>query len=168
MIIMGQLRNLLKTISFGDLKGSQINNAGKIAFADIMASRAVQEVIDIGNAWKTVTLPAYGAIVPQTCQVLNVNIEEATETILSPTGNEVYEIMGFSIIEAAGSTATINVTIEDDTNGNVFVPFTSEGLTSGQRKTITIKNFRIDSNNTMKVTVTGGMDVNVLVGKVAL
>jgi len=76
--------------------------------------------------------------------------------------------MGFSIIEAAGASATINVTIEDDTNGNVFVPFTSEGLTSGQRKTITIKNFRIDSNNTMKVTVTGGMDVNVLVGKVAL
>ena len=165
---MGELRNLLKSITFGDLEGSQINNAGKIAFADVMSSKAVQEIIQIGNAWRTVTHPSYGSIIPQTCQVLNVNIEETTATILSPTGNEVYEIMGFSIIEAAGASATINVTIEDDTNGNVFVPFTSEGLTSGQRKTITIKNFRIDSNNTMKITVTGGMDVNVLVGKVAL
>tara|TARA_R100001163_G_C5065964_1_gene204127 strand:+ start:2121 stop:2618 length:498 start_codon:yes stop_codon:yes gene_type:complete len=165
---MSELRNLLKSISFGDLQGTQINNAGKIAFADIIASKAVQEIIDIGNAWKTVTMPSYGSIVPQTCEVLNVELEEATETILAPSGNEVYEIMGFSLIESAGASATVNITIEDDVSGNVFVPFTSEGLTSGQRKTVQIKNFRIDSNNTMKATVTGGMQINVLVGKVAL
>ena len=165
---MTELRNLLKNITFGNLQGSQLNSAGIGAYADIAAKASIDAITNITEAWRSVTHPSYGSIIPQTCQVLNVNIEEATETILSPSGNEVYEIMGFSIIEAAGSTATINVTIEDDTNGNVFVPFTSEGLTSGQRKTITIKNFRIDSNNTMKVTVTGGMDVNVLVGKVAL
>jgi hypothetical protein len=163
---MGELRNLLKSISFGDLQGSQINSAGKIAFADIMASRAVQEIIDIGNAWKTVTLPSYGAIVPQTCEVLMVELEEASGTILAPTGNQVYEIQGFSLIETAGASATVDVQISD--GSNQFAPFTSEGLTSGQKKTVVIKNFRIDSNCTMTATVTGAMQINVLVGKVAL
>ncbi len=165
---MTELRNLLKNITFGNLQGSQLNDAGSGAYADIAAKNAIDAISSITEAWRSITHPSYGSVIPQTCEVLNVNLEEATATILSPTGNEVYEIMGFSLIEAAGGTATVNVTIEDDTNGNVFVPFTSEGLTSGQRKTIQIKNFRIDSNNTMKVTVTGGMDVNVLVGKVAL
>ena len=165
---MTELRNLLKNITFGNLQGSQLNGAGTGAYADIRAKASIDAITNIAEAWRSITHPSYGSIIPQTCEVLNVNLEEATATILSPSGNEVYEIMGFSLIEAAGGTATVNVTIEDDTNGNVFVPFTSEGLTSGQRKTIQIKNFRIDSNNTMKVTVTGGMDVSVLVGKVAL
>jgi len=163
---MGELRNLLKSISFGDLQGSQINSAGKIAFADIMASRAVQEIIDIGNAWKTVTLPSYGAIVPQTCEVLMVELEEGSGTILTPTGNQVYEIQGFSLIETAGASATVDVIISDGAND--FRPFTSESLSSGQRKSVVIKNFRIDSNCTMTANVTGAMQINVLVGKVAL
>ena len=165
---MGELRNLLKSITFADLKGNEINDAGKIAFADTMASRAVQEIISIGEAWKTVTLPAYGSIIPQTCEVLMVELEEATENILQPTGNQVYEIQGFSFIETGGASATIDVLIVDDTSSNEFRPFTSESLSSGQRKTAVIKNFRIDSNCTLKATVTGAAQINVLVGKVAL
>lgn len=165
---MTDLRNLLKNITFGNLQGAQLNSAGTGAYADIRAKASIDAITNIAEAWRSVTHPSYGSIIPQTCQVLNVELEEATGTILAPTGNEVYEIMGFSLIESAGASATVEITIEDDTNGNVFVPFTSEGLTSGQRKSVTIKNFRIDSNNTMKATVTGGMQINVLVGKVAL
>tara|TARA_Y100000004_G_scaffold11851_1_gene12874 strand:+ start:457 stop:954 length:498 start_codon:yes stop_codon:yes gene_type:complete len=165
---MGELRNLLKSISFGDLQGSQINDAGKIAFADIMASRAVQEIIDIGNAWKTVTLPSYGAIVPQTCEVLMVELEEGSGTILAPTGNQVYEIQGFSFVETSGGSATIDVYVTDSTSANEFRPFTSESLSSGQRKSAVIKNFRIDSNCTLYANVAGTAQINVLVGKVAL
>jgi hypothetical protein len=163
---MGELRNLLKSITFGNLKGNEINNAGKIAFADTMASKAVQEIIAIGEAWKTVTLPGYGAIIPQTCEVLMVELEEATGTILAPTGNQVYEIQGFSLIETAGASATVDIIINDGTND--FRPFTSESLSSGQRKSVVIKNFRIDANCTMTANVTGAMQINVLVGKVAL
>jgi len=165
---MGELRNLLKSITFANLKGDEINDAGKIAFADTMASRAVQEIISIGNAWKTVTLPAYGSIVPQTCEVLMVELEEASETILAPTGNQIYEIQGFSFIETASASATIDIYIVDDTSANEFRPFTTESLSSGQRKTAVIKNFRIDSNCTLKANVTGAAQINVLVGKVAL
>ena len=163
---MGELRNLLKSITFGNLQGTEINNAGKIAFADTMATRAVQEIISIGDAWKTVTFPGYGSIIPQTCEVLMVELEEGTGTILAPTGNQVYEIQGFSLIEAAGASATVDIQISDGVNS--FAPFTSEGLSSGQKKTVTIKNFRIDSNCSMTATVTGAMQINVLVGKVAL
>jgi len=89
---MTDLRNLLKNITFGNLQGAQLNSAGTGAYADIRAKASIDAITNIARAWRSVTHPSYGSIIPQTCQVLNVNIEEATETILSPTGNEVYEI----------------------------------------------------------------------------
>lgn len=95
-------------------------------------------------------------------------IEEGSATILAPTGNQVYEIQGFSFIETAGASATIDVYVYDGTSANEFRPFTAESLSSGQRKSAVIKNFRIDSNCTLYGVVTGAAQINVLVGKVAL
>ena len=163
---MSELRNLLKNITFGNLQGTQINDAGKIAFADAAAEQAINQITNISRAWRSVTHPSYNGIIPQTCEVLMVELEEATGTILAPTGNQVYEIQGFSLVETAGASATVDVIINDGTND--FRPFTSESLTTGQRKTVVIKNFRMDANCTMTANVTGGMQINVLVGKVAV
>lgn len=163
---MSELRNLLKNITFGNLQGTQINDAGKIAFADAAAKQAIEQIVDITGAWKSVTHPSYNGIIPQTCEVVMVELEEGSGTILAPTGNQVYEIQGFSLIETAGASATVDVIISDGTND--FRPFTSESLSSGQRKSVVIKNFRIDSNCTMTANVTGAMQINVLVGKVGV
>lgn len=163
---MTELRNLLKNITFGNLQGSQLNDAGSGAYADLSAKNAIDAISSITEAWRSITHPSYGSVIPQTCEVLMVELEEGSGTILAPTGNQVYEIQGFSLIETAGASATVDVQISDGTNQ--FAPFTSEGLTSGQKKTVVIKNFRIDSNCTMTATVTGAMQINVLVGKVGL
>lgn len=163
---MTDLRNLLKNITFGNLQGSQLNSAGTGAYADIRAKASIDAITEIAQAWRSVTHPSYGSIIPQTCEVLMVELEEGSGTILSPSGNQVYEIQGFSLIETAGASATVDVIISDGAND--FRPFTSESLSSGQRKSVVIKNFRIDSNCTMTANVTGAMQINVLVGKVGL
>jgi len=163
---MTDLRNLLKNITFGNLQGSQLNSAGTGAFADIRAKASIDAISNIAEAWRSVTHPSYGSIIPQTCEVVMAEIEEGSGTVLAPTGNQVYEIQGFSLIETAGASATVDIQISDGINQ--FAPFTSESLSSGQKKTVVIKNFRIDSNCTMTATVTGAMQINVLVGKVGL
>lgn len=165
---MTDLRNLLKNITFGNLQGSQLNSAGTGAYADIRAKASIDAITEIAQAWRSVTHPSYGSIIPQTCEVLMVELEEGSDTILSPTGNQVYEIQGFSFIETAGASATIDVYVYDGTSANEFRPFTAESLSSGQRKSAVIKNFRIDSNCTLYANVTGAAQINVLVGKVAL
>ena len=63
---MTDLRNLLKNITFGGLQGSQLNDAGKGAFADIRAKAAIDSISNIADAWRSVTHPSYGSIIPQT------------------------------------------------------------------------------------------------------
>ena len=92
-----QLRNILKSINFGELTAAQVNQVGSGVFADINAKSDMKNLNEITNAWRAVTNPSYGQFIPQSGEFFRVTVADSANSIISPTGNEVYRLIGISI-----------------------------------------------------------------------
>ncbi len=163
---MSELRNLLKNIRFGDLTGNQINDAGKIAYADVGAKQAIEQISDIRKAWSAVTVPSFGQYIPQTGAISAVTTD-STATLIEPSGNEIVKVMNIDVINNTLGSLTCQLTLTD---GLTTVQLTAaETVGVGARKIFSLTNpIYIDSNVKLQATNSGEMTVHIYSSKVAI
>lgn len=146
-----QLRNILKSINFGELTAAQVNQVGSGVFADINAKSDMKNLNEITNAWRAVTNPSYGQFIPQSGAFF-----EATGSayLLSPSGNEVYKIILMQIQNPTlgGITATVKLTTSNLASDEEIQIYTAS---VGAGETILISNatdIQLDSNSRIQVS----------------
>ncbi len=163
---MSELRNLLKNIRFGDLTGNQINDAGKIAYADVGAKQAIEQISDIRKAWSAVTVPSVGQYIPQTGAISAVTTD-STATLIEPSGNEIVKVMNIDVINNTLGALTCQLTLTDGVNTIQLTA--AETVGTGARKIFSLTNpIYIDSNVKLQATNSGEMTVQVYSSKVAI
>lgn len=161
-----QLRNILKSINFGELTASQVNQVGSGVFADINAKSDMKNLNEITNAWRAVTNPSYGQFIPQSGNFFELT---GNGDILSPLGNEVYKIIAMQINNPTfgGVTATINLKTSDSSSDEAIQLYTAS---AGAGETIFITNAKdIELDSTSKIQVSGDSLVfTIFAAKVAI
>jgi hypothetical protein len=163
-----QLRNILKTINFGNLTGANINEIGKNVFADLGAKADITNLQEITNAWRAVTTPAYGQFIPQTSAQFNGPISNIGETaILTPTGNEVFVIWGINIKNASGGALAYTIAIEDSDGNSFNINGDDVPIADGSMPQILDSPLYLDSNQHLVGNATGLLTCQVYYFKVA-
>lgn len=105
-----QLRNILKSINFGELTAAQVNQVGSGVFADINAKSDMKNLNEITNAWRAVTIPSYGQFIPQSGAFFETTGSD--DTILTPTNNEVYKIIAMQVANETLGGITAKVALQ--------------------------------------------------------
>ena len=169
-----QLRNILKNINFGTLTASQLSQVGGGVFADINAKGDMTNLTEITNAWRAVTNPSYGQFIPQSGEFFRVTVADTANSIISPTGNEVYRIIGISISnQSLGSlNATVTLKTSDGSADNEVLiggVAVNAGATVALEPTNLGTDIFIDSNATLDVVSSGAsLQFDVYACKVAI
>lgn len=167
-----QLRNILKNINFGTLTASQLSQVGGGVFADINAKVDMTNLTEITNAWRAVTNPSYGQFIPQSGEFFQGTVADTAQSIISPTGNEVYRVIAISIsnqsLGSLNGTVTLKTTAAGADNevviGEVAV---NAGATSMLNPDYT--EIFLDSNATLDVVSSGAsLQFDVYACKVAI
>jgi hypothetical protein len=169
-----QLRNILKNINFGTLTASQLSQVGGGVFADINAKVDMTNLTEITNAWRAVTNPSYGQFIPQSGEFFRVTVADSANSIISPTGNEVYRLIGISISNQTLGSLNATVTLKtSDAGGDNEVVIgevaVGAGGTSMLEATNLGTNIFLDSNATLDVVSSGAsLQFDVYACKVAI
>ena len=169
-----QLRNILKSINFGELTASQVNQVGSGVFADINAKTDMKNLNEITNAWRAVTNPSYGQFIPQSGEITNTSFGDSATPIVSPTGNQVFSVSQISVLNGnlSGGDVTITLTMNAASAPFLSVPVTVATATAAAGATAVFDlqyPIEVDANNILSIEATSGnMTAAVYTSKVAI
>ena len=169
-----QLRNILKSINFGELTAAQVNQVGSGVFADINAKTDMKNLNEITNAWRAVTNPSYGQFIPQSGEFFRATVADTAQAIISPTGNEVYRVIAISLSNQTLGTLNGTVTLKTSAAGSdneveIGGVAVNAGDTAALEPTNLGTNIFLDSNATLNVVSSGAsLQFDVYACKVAI
>ena len=169
-----QLRNILKSITFGALTAAQVNQVGSGVFADINAKVDMKNLNEITNAWRAVTNPSYGQFIPQSGFVVQeTSFADTPVPIMAPSGNEVVEVTYLNIANGnfGGDAIVATLTIASaDAAIDDTIQIFSASFAAGTSQIVTLNpSLQLDSTAKLMATAeSSGMNVKAYTHKVAI
>ena len=155
---MSQVRDQLHTLTLDEVTATQFKTVLNRLFLDASQRAEAHDGKAMVNSWQATHLPAYGQCIPQSAVVTRAQggeIGGAGEPVLSPTGQEVYEVQ--AIVLSANNTPTtdaqVDVFLTDSNTGDTLffapnVAVSPNGFTNAFD--LTASPFTMDSNMTLK------------------
>jgi len=103
-----ELRNILKGFTIDAITSGNINEIGKVVYADQRAKGSLNDLNNIMSAWRMVHVPTHGQPIPQTSSLNQQTTVADTEVkLISPTDNQVDRVLGFWIENATLGNITV-------------------------------------------------------------
>jgi len=146
--MVDELRNQLKSQDLSNLLASSVANVGGSVFPDEPAAVDVAVFTSIIEAWQKVHVPSYGTPIAGSFVVASV---DGSETILTPSTNQVARIQSLTLTNAGGA-APIAIQIK---TGTAIILIADIGPAETQVMALTDTIF-IDKNIPLSILVTGG------------
>lgn len=145
---MSELQNQLKNQSLDELLSSSLKEVAGVVFPDERADMDLTTFSSIVKHWRGVHVPAYGQSIPGSFAVVTV---DGSETILSPSTNQVARIQTLTLTNAGGA-APIAIQIK---TGTAIILIADIGPAETQVMAL-IDTIFIDKNIPLSILVTGG------------
>lgn len=119
---MSDLRDLLKSQTAAATTGAQLNTVGGRVFLDGSARSSMNDLQAIGEVWRVVHAPTFGAPIPATDTTTSYTMTgDSTESVLDPS-NGVVQVVAVDVTNGGGATPLV---VELSVNG---VLISSEAL----------------------------------------
>ena len=148
VIMPSQFNTLVQGLSIASITPQQILAAGSPIFLDIRTSSDINSINTLNQSYARIHSPAYGQ--PIAGSGLSSS-RSGSGTVITPTGNEVYRIMGVSFTNSGGAPVTLDLGL-----GGVVIQFNAV-VNPGETLVATLPStIFCDSESHLYVTVTSG------------
>ena len=151
-------QNLLKATSIDTITPAMILQAGAPIFFDLANNPDLKAISTVVNAYRGVHAPLYGQPIPRSGLSSN---RTGAGTVITPTGNEVYRIMGVNFLNNGGAPVILDLGLGGVVIQSTITVNPTETLVATLPSTIFC-----DSESHLYVTVLSG-DGSLLVTSVA-
>jgi len=160
-MVMDEVRNQLKSQNFATVSPTAFGEVGGRVFPDDPSIDDVNDLIEIVKGWRAVHLPSLGSPISKSCVITSQN---GDGTILSPSGNEIFQVSSLSFSNNDGSSCIYEAQIVHPVSGqsipinlNADASVGSNQLTLPVGGSLTVNlDIILDSNHGLYVAVISG------------
>jgi len=120
---MSDLRNLLKGQTIAGTTADNLNTVGGRVYLDGTAAAALNDLVKIVDAWRSVRVPTYGSPIPSTgdTAVHQFELPNTIETVLAPATGEVAFVQMITVQNAGVGSITLDLFLTDADGTNIDV-----------------------------------------------
>ena len=153
-----QFNTLVQGLSIADITPQQILAAGSPIFLDIRTSSDINSINTLIQSYARIHAPTYGSPIPGSGASQS---KTGAGSVIEPTGNEVYRIMGVNFANSGGAPVILNLGL-----GGVVIQ-SAVAVAAGETLVATLPStIFCDSESHLYITVSSG-DASLLVTSVA-
>jgi len=153
----GQIRDLLHTVTVGNLTPAQIEASGEGVFLSKDALASAKQSIEIVQHWQKIHAPAYGAPIPNTSVVSVVTGDSGILPVggVIPGANKTYLCTGADMLNNGTGTLSASLGLSDGVNFVTLAKISSLGA-GGQGAFDMPANVYFDSSVYLAFLITSG------------
>ena len=156
--VSSTIRDALQGEALADFNPSQFESQGGQLFYSLNSATNQLDVNTLVKTFQAVHLPSLGQIIPQSREFVTVTVADTANSILRPTGNQVYSVEAISAQNTTlgDLTATITIANKDFPTTATTVVIAEQVIAGGDTASVTIPtNLYIDSNAQLMVEASG-------------
>lgn len=151
-----QVRDQLSGKTLGDLEASTLGDAGGRVFLNTGTGNDQTAVVSIADSFRAVHVPTLGQFIPQSGEFFTVTVADTPNSIISPSGNQVFKVDTIGVQNATLGSITATVSIKTTSGGSEEVIIATEAVAAGVTKSVSLQNpIYIDKNATLDVKASG-------------
>jgi len=161
VLSMDEVRNQLKSQNLSTVAPTAFGEVGGRVFPDSPSIADVNDLIEIVKGWRAVHLPSLGSPISKSCVITS---QTGDGTILSPSGNEIFQVTSLSFSNNDADACTYEAQIVHPVSGqsipvnlNADASVGSNQLTLPIGGSLTVNlDVTLDSNHGLYVAVISG------------
>lgn len=154
--MVDELRNQLKSQDLSNLLASSVANVGGSVFPDKPATIDLEVFTSIIDAWQRVHVPSYGTPIAGSFNSVSV---DGSETILTPSTNQVARVQAISLENLGIAPITVNLFLGTTTIA-VGITVGPGAIETVQSQVPALFPLFCDKSSPLSVLVTGGVGVD--------
>ena len=156
---MSEIANQLKSQTLGDVIATSFETVRSRVYPDINASNDILDLIKIVDSWRATHAQTYGQVLPNSGKGLS--FDGTTDTLLSPSDNEVIEITALSLENSGLADIGYQLSFGDGLSFEAI--FNLGTLSAGEIVAFSdFKNLKVSKGYTLNLTLTSGTATDLL------